>query len=38
MRKIKLEKINESDNLIEKIIFKINKAHKLVNDIINEKK
>ena len=37
MGKIKLEKINESDNLIEKIIFRVDNAYKLVNDIINEK-
>ena len=38
LEKIKLEKVNEGDNLIEKIIFQINKAHKLVNDLINEKR
>jgi len=38
LEKIKLEKVNESHNLIEKIIFQINKVHKLVNDLINEKR
>ena len=38
LKKINFENINESDKLIEKIIIQINKAHNLVNEIINEKK
>ena len=38
LKKINFENLNESDKLIEKIIIQINKAHNLVNEIINEKK